>query len=147
MKVFIDLESTLIDDFDNLNLLEGNINKIKSFLKILNVKEILLWSFAIMNQEDIKKFNESLKDKLEKALELKIEILEIEKCFKDVCKANNISAEPKDLTDIFLFEPKSELLKQWLIVKGIEDHCLLIDDQVEASVFQKGGLILQCLKI
>jgi len=146
-KIFVDLENTLIEDWYTPTLLRENVEKIKTLIRKAKVEKIYLWSFAVTNSKEVEDFNRLLKDFLERALGVSIEVLEINECFTEVCKANGIKAKPNELTDVFLFEPKGDLLREWLIAKKIKGNCYLIDDMVRNSSYKQENLYFECIKM
>lgn len=54
--VFLDLEETLIDNWQDKNLLPNNIAKIKKELKQIAPDLVSIWSFAIWNEDDLLEF-------------------------------------------------------------------------------------------
>jgi ribosome biogenesis GTPase A len=55
MRIFIDLENTVIDDIDSQNLLTSNIVKIRQVVEKEKPDCIEIFSFAILNNEDLLK--------------------------------------------------------------------------------------------
>ena len=51
MILFLDLEGTVIDTFENMNL--GNISEVRSFIKSHNPESIFIYSFAIWDKKDV----------------------------------------------------------------------------------------------
>ena len=81
VRIFLDLEETVIESWDNPLLI--NIQKVKAFLKQREVTQISIFSFAIHNQKDKDDFNRHLKGKLQDVLGVIIEPIE---SLEDFCK-------------------------------------------------------------
>jgi hypothetical protein len=67
VKVWLDLEETIINNFDD-GLFLGHVYKIKKWLDQKEIKEVNIWSFAIWDDKDIKSFEFRLKEEIELAL-------------------------------------------------------------------------------
>lgn len=63
---FLDLEGTIIQSWDNPNLI--NVDSIKKWLKDRDVKQIHIFSFAIFNKDDQDKFVARFKTPLQDVL-------------------------------------------------------------------------------
>lgn len=130
--IFLDLEETLIDDWFNGLLLPEKCRKIRQFIQAISYSEIGIFSYAIYNDEDLKKFQGTLKGPLETILEKKItqEVLTIEKIMNIVCKNCNIHSAKFTITDFFYFFNKQGGFLEF--AKTFKDTNLwLIDDAVD----------------
>jgi hypothetical protein len=72
MVVFIDLESTVIDTWDNGNLYHKGIRQIKEHLSDYDIKEVFVFSYAIYDDIDKKEFVNEFKPRLENVLNVKV---------------------------------------------------------------------------
>ena len=57
--LFLDLEETLIDSIEKQQLLQGEVLKVKNFIKHHQIKEFGIFSFAIDTAEDVAKLLDS----------------------------------------------------------------------------------------
>ena len=67
-KIFLDLEGTVIDTWDDRNLC--NIERVKAFLG--DTEEVHIFSAAIWDDKDKRTFAEEIKPALEQALDVSI---------------------------------------------------------------------------
>lgn len=75
--LFLDLESTIVTD-----LVDGwhtgqiiNLEKILALIEKFNPDKIGIFSFAIWNEEELKKFNQHLREEIERVLDRKLDIV------------------------------------------------------------------------
>ena len=68
---FIDLENTVIEDWDSFIPMPENIKMLKEIFKITEEEEIGIFSFAIFNDHDKKTFEKQVKPLLEAELNVK----------------------------------------------------------------------------
>lgn len=145
-KIFLDLEGTVIDTWDNMNLSHSNITKIRQDI-CSNEFELNIFSFAIYNDEDVDKFKFRLKDILEEQFNHYINIVpSVEKIMRDIQKERKCQLEFGDMFSIF----KKDLAFQLYCKHNFKDcTCILFDDMVESasiSYFDK-NLNVQLIKI
>lgn len=135
MLIFLDLEETVIDDWENAFLLPHNIDKIKrNFVNDWNKSNVFgLMSWAVQNEDDKAKFNKQIRDRLEINLGVKFNdnfVWSMDDWARQLflCTGKLI-----DKTDIFEMFGKQELLfllsRKHLHFK--DQNVLLIDDRVE----------------
>ena len=129
VKVWLDLEETIIDNWDSGLLI--NPGKIKKWLKsTYNVDEISIWSFAIWDDADKEEFVSSgMKEMIEKALECRI---------IDFPSVEDMQRRVEEYESI-RYESRGEFMqlnqKRWSFMKyclGYEPNtrCVLLDDAV-----------------
>lgn len=131
MKVFLDLEGTLIDSWFNPKLLTENIRKIKLFLHIHKISEVDIFSYAVLNVEDYKNFL-----KMEEALEMSLgtEIDEIhlgENILTTVSRYTNLVYE--NWLDFTSVTYKHQVFYDYCLARASNFNtsmCILIDDVV-----------------
>lgn len=129
VKVWLDLEETIIDNWDSGLLI--NPGRIKKWLKsTYNVDEINIWSFAIWNEADKLEFvSTGMKAAIEKALECRIiDFPSVEDMQQLIEKYEGI-----------IYDSRGEFMqlnqKRWSFMKyclGYEPNtrCVLLDDAV-----------------
>lgn len=129
VKVWLDLEETIIDNWDSGLLI--NPGKIKKWLKsTYNVDEISIWSFAIWDDADKEEFVSSgMKEAIEKALECRI---------IDFPSVEDMQRKVEEYESI-KYESRGEFMQinqeRWSFMKyclGYEPNtrCVLLDDAV-----------------
>ena len=67
---FIDLEQTIIESWDNPNLI--NVQRISTWLKQERADELRIFSFAIWDDKDKRKFDNDIKPAIQLALDLPV---------------------------------------------------------------------------
>ena len=72
VKVFLDLEETIIVNFNDPLITLCNVGKIRDFLQDLEVKEVTIFSFAIWDAKDLETFNSEIKPMIERGLNVKV---------------------------------------------------------------------------
>jgi len=149
LNVFLDLEETVIDDWFSCCFLNNKIEKIKNLinkfsLEFLNEKanennvNLILFSAAVTNEEDLKEFNKFIKPILEEKLELKFNevVMFDNKTIFGLAKKCGIKPTNDDtIHDIFMFNIKEEVFN--LVVKKNEIN-ILFDDTVEDKICFEG---------
>lgn len=133
MKLFLDLENTLIDEWGSNKLLLNKITIIKQFIKKHSIKEATIFSFALTNEKDFIYFKENLQNILEKELNIKLKVVLIENIFNELMKIFGIKAKFYELRDIYLFNQKSDMFTHLIKhLKNIHNETfVLFDDKVD----------------
>jgi len=149
MKVFIDLEETLIVDWSDRRIIPKNINKIKSFLTKNNIKEVTLFSLAVRRIREKDIFERELAEWLEQWLEAKIIITEFDKDFLEpVLKKHNIKMQLGDsLLDIFPINPKRDIFCEWCFMQENETEFILFDDMIDDCIIKCNNKIITLIKM
>lgn len=140
MNIYLDLEETVIDDWFTQSFLNNKIEKIKIIIKKLSEKyntdiNLILFSAAVCDDNDIKEFETYIKPLLEKKLQLQFQEYFIfsNKNIFELAKRNKISVLPNDtIHDIFRNNIKEEVFNLWC--KGSKGINVLIDDTVENKI-------------
>jgi hypothetical protein len=132
VKVWLDLEETVIDEWGNYALLFHSCELIAEFLNEFGVNDIGIWSFAIYNDADIEKFKVELMPRLETILNVSVsDIISVRQMikqigdfqklrFQDECDFISVYGKQKSFIDSCIFSQK------WTT-------CVLIDDVVRTS--------------
>ncbi len=149
-KVFLDLEQTVIDSWDNPLLM--NVEKIRDTLDLLSVTEVGIFSFAIWNDEDKVDFEKrGIKLAIENALNVKItQILTIPQIAKEIFWKTGMQLE---LTEFITLWGKQRAFIDWAMVthqKTDKDTTIvLIDDVVQNLTItdHDRGIIIELMKI
>ena len=127
-NIFLDLEETVIDDWFNGVFLLNKITKIKQklnsiensliaekLLKKTHTKKLIIFSLAIINKEDIVKFNTKYKHVIENMFNLKIDEIVIfdEVLWTNIAKKHNITPLKTDnMFDVFNIDIKTFFFKE-----------------------------------
>lgn len=134
MKLFLDLENTLISNWGENIFLNHKIDIIKQFIKDNNIKEATIFSFALTNQKDNEYFKKNLKVDLEEALNISLNVCIIEDIFKIITTKYGISAEFYEFNDVYLFNGKSDMFTHFVkLLQDENEEYVLFDDVVEDS--------------
>lgn len=140
MEVWLDLEDTIITGWKEGLLL--NPGKIKKWLDDRDVKEIRIWSFAIWNEADKKRFvGSGMKQMIETALERPI--LEWPSMAEMQVAVQHYEG--------IIYDSRTEFMqlnsKKWSFIKYCLGHkknttCVLIDDAVPNMTIKELDLLL-----
>jgi len=145
LNIFLDLEETVIDDWFSGIFLNHKIDIIKSKIEKFSIefqKEIaqdkninlILFSAAVCNQEDLEKFNKDFKGELENKLGFNFKsefIFSNKNCF-DLAKQNGIKPLNDDtIHDVFNWNIKEEIFN--FLIKKNEVN-ILFDDTVKDKI-------------
>lgn len=135
MIVFLDLEETLIDNWENGWLLPTNIATIKKAIGPANPK-LGLMSWAVWDDKDKAKFNSDLRPELEEALGMAFDdefVWSMDDWAKQLLEFRGKKISREDLFDIF---GKEEVL--FMVArchpKMRHQNVILIDDVVEHNL-------------
>lgn len=91
MKVFMDLEQTIIDNWYSKRLM--NVEKLNNFYRLNNVEDISIWSFAINDAEDLGHFYCHLHETLEDVLGVHIDVTDTGDATLEVCEREQLEFE------------------------------------------------------
>lgn len=129
-NIFLDLEGTLIDDWDSMNLLSNQVDAVKTLLKNRNVNAVHIFSFAIHNAIDIMRFEDELKPRLESRLGVKI--------LSTPCMIEMKEADEKwrkcrlfDMNEFIILRGKRDAFESWVSLNHAGEESTLIDDVVQ----------------
>lgn len=133
MRAYLDLEGTIIDVFDSGHLM--NVDKIRAILKGYGVKEVGIFSFAILHDADRQDFYARLAPSIEEALGVKIIVAPT---IHDMMRNDfNISGTYWDIkngvemSEWMSLRGKAESFRMWALQQGKQgDNFVLIDDVV-----------------
>lgn len=145
INVFLDLEETVIDDWFSGIFLNYKIDIIKSKIEKFSIeyqKEIaqdkninlILFSAAVCNNEDLKKYELEFKDMLEEKLGFTFnsEFLFSDKSIFSLARGRGIRHLPDDtIHDIFQFNIKEEIFNLVAVKNEIN---ILFDDTVKDKI-------------
>lgn len=122
-RVFLDLEGTIIDMWDNPVLI--NVDKIRDFLAKHNVSEIEIFSFAIWDENDVNAFDD-IKESLEKNLCVNIKTTHpLNDVSKIVNKFNHFQLKAIETASLW---GKARSFEDFIDATHENSHCILIDD-------------------
>lgn len=126
-KIFLDLEETLIDDWSTRNFLAENAKHI--FRQLHPSDELNIFSFAIWNEKDLKDFNLSLREPLEKFFMREFaQVPTFFQIFETVKKFRSLDIGFADFSSIF---PKHLAFIEFIRATESEGEFWLFDDMVE----------------
>ncbi|RWZ87281.1 MAG: hypothetical protein EO766_12210 [Hydrotalea sp. AMD] len=146
IEVWLDLEETIIDDWDNGLLV--NHGKIKRWLDNRNITELRIWSFAIHNDADKKVFDFHMKEIIERVLDRPIiEVLSVEEMCQKISKTEKTHYD--DISDFIQMNGKMWSFIKFCLGHKQNKHLVLIDDCVpnmRIDEFDK-KLIIELVKV
>lgn len=140
---FLDVENTIIESWDQPYLIK--IWKLKEILEYHNIKNVVIFSYAINNSYDAEYFNINMKEMIETALNIKIlDVLTVEEIILN-CFGN--------FNDISMYQFKNGFGKFHGLLKYLENDknmdIILIDDLVEDCIveFKDRNVFVKCIKV
>lgn len=134
MTIFLlDLEETVIDNWEDCNIILPNIEKIKSLGINKRCKEkVGIFSWAMWNERDLDRFNDKLREPLEDVLDIKFDsdlVFTMERISEIVLILRKKKMSIEDMFDIF---GKEECLLTMFRFGLFGDRTtFLIDDKVD----------------
>ena len=141
MNIYLDLEETVIDDWYSVCFLEHKILIIKDIIQNLTEKyndyniNLILFSAAVCNEDDVRIFEDNIKNDLENKLGIPFNsyyTFSNKNIFK-LAKQNGIKKLPDDtIHDIFMFNIKEEVFN--LLCKENNGINVLFDDTVTTKI-------------
>jgi hypothetical protein len=131
MKVFLDLEDTVIDNWHVGNPV--NIEPVRFFLKLSDVTEVDIFSFAVWFDHDVADFNKRHKDMLEDLLKVKVAgIPTVDEMMRFDQGLTGIHFE--NVTEFISLRGKHNAFVNWCLHREAGQHSVLIDDIVPNRV-------------
>lgn len=133
--IFIDLEETVIREFKDFPIfMTANCQAIKQFIH--NVKKedfgtlkIYVFSFAIHTDKDIDRFDQLIRDDLNRLIGHKIDdVVTVPQMF--IASQQQQHCHFDDITDFILMRGKEGAFQDWCDYNFKSKHCMLIDDVV-----------------
>jgi hypothetical protein len=132
MLVFLDLEETVLDNWDDANMLMGNVRWLQKRLALVNCT-LGLMSWAVWDEKDKTKFNSEMRPMLEEALGMPFDnrfVWSMDEWAEQVFKHHGKKVSRQDLFDLM---GKQEVL--FVLSRCHPDfkdnNLLLVDDAVE----------------
>lgn len=130
--LFLDLENTVIDTWEGQNIV-SNKNQIREWIKSHNFDEVVVFSFAIWNDDDKAEFKGNIKPRLESIFDIKFneEVFSIE----DIKRfTQNQMKCLVDRDDIFAFGKQQGFINT-VMQRFQGNFCVLLDDMVRNTKF------------
>jgi len=134
--LFLDLEQTIIDVWQDANIIQVQVPFIKEVIRKFKPEHIGIFSFAIDNESDKEHFRNRMQDKIEMAIGMKItwkHIMSTSEMIKLIKKLNHTVA--MDAVDFFTWFNKEKALIDCLKASSFQGRACLIDDTVDDSIF------------
>lgn len=135
--LFLDLEQTLIADFDTgRSAVPIHHNTVRSFINQYAWSDIFIYSYAIWNSKDVLSFNTFIRPWVEQHYGIKISdtVWTISEIKRVIAKASKISLMDND--DFFTFFDKERSFKVFVEAKFKDEkdtEFWLLDDMVQNS--------------
>lgn len=132
--LFLDLEDTVVtpvtEGWHNVSLM--NVDKIKKFINEFKPDTVNIFSFAIHDEHDLKGFNLSLRDWLERELDVTLNL--VPTLFGDIlpvcCKMLKLGNGAVSFQDLRDFVGKQEAFRMFVRSEFKNCDIVLIDDLV-----------------
>ena len=145
IKLFLDLEETIIDNCHDFVFLPTKCEKIRNFICDNKITHITILSFAIENEEDVVMFENEFKEDVERVLGAKItNVLSVEHIMKVLG-----FTESMNLFTFKSFGKQSAFITFMERIKFDDFDYVLIDDMVEnvTMTFSDFGNKIQLINI
>lgn len=138
MNVFLDLEETVIDDWFSGMFLGEKIAKIKHSLDILSkdtqITSLNIFSFAIVDENDVRRFNTVFRQPIENIFEMPINnvIMMSNDFINELLKPHNTFLfDGESVEDVFTVNSKMQSFELFCKANHAGEKSVLFDDMVE----------------
>ena len=124
IRLFLDLEDTVVDNWDDFMFIPSKCEKIRNYIKDNNIAEVIIFSFAIDDEKDEEIFKRQHREDLERVLGVKVGL---------VVTSNDVKriTGHKLLHELKYFGKQISFLHYIDIIKDDNTDYVLIDDMVE----------------
>lgn len=125
VRLFLDLEDTIVDNWYDFLFIPSKCEKIRNYIANNNIDQIIIFSFAIDNEDDVKQFEISHKEDVERVLGFKIKkVFSVEHVMKVLGLKISLSA-------FKTFGKQSAFISLIERIRYDEFDYTLIDDMIE----------------
>lgn len=129
LKVFLDLEDTIITDWFNSEL--KNFHAVKTFLKEHQITNVWIFSFAIWDARDADIFDRKMKSWLEREYEIEIDgVVTVDEMEKTILWKQGMEFTTSEFLSVW---GKQRAFHDYITLTQPEGEFLLIDDMVQSS--------------
>lgn len=145
-NVFLDLEGTVVDNWDNAALV--HTSKVCSWLQGLGVSKVRLFSFAVYDQRDKDRFNSLLKPFLQRVLG--VEFLDSPSVDDFLLADTQVTGVKWDTRHDFIrTRGKLDGFRSWCKLNFDKQHNVLLDDVVPNATWKNddSGLVVQFVNV
>ena len=127
---FLDLEQTIIASWDDPVLI--NVDKISAFLKQNRADEVRIFSFAIYDDKDKRKFDDTIKHDIQRALDLPVLTWpSVQDMMRADFEHTGVRFEPgHEMTEFIQLRGKAQGFFNYVCHHYNFDRAVLIDDVV-----------------
>lgn len=124
IRLFLDLEDTVIDNWDDFMFIPSKCEKIRNYIKNNDIAEVIIFSFAIDDEKDEEIFKRQHRGDLERVLGVKVGL---------VVTSNDVKriTGHKLLHELKYFGKQISFLHYIDTIKNDNTDYVLIDDMVE----------------
>lgn len=142
MHIFLDLEETVIESWYNPIFLAAKIKHIRQQIALAkqmygDIKSLNIFSFAIIDDNDLNEFNRSLREDIERIFQIPISdvfIFSEENAFELAKKAGIMVLKTDKISDVFLRNQKEEIFDLYTQHKYVGEINILFDDMVSNTI-------------
>lgn len=140
--IFLDLEGVIIDDWFSGEPTE-HLPRIKAWLG--DAKEVGIFSFAIDNAEDVARFNQVFKPRIEAELGVKVvEVVTVAEVCRVMVKVRRVSL---DLNDVKQLYGKGPSFTEWIFATKCPGTFVLLDDNVTNRETCQGASVVKTVNV
>lgn len=146
MNVFLDLEETVINNWDEALLV--NTTRVREWLESRKVRRVHLFSFAVWNQKDQERFHKEIKPFLTKALGVSfLDCPTVEDFLLADLKVTAVHWD--SLHEFIATRGKVDAFRSWCKLHFDGKHNVLLDDVVPNAVWENrdSGLKLEFVNV
>lgn len=141
MKFYIDLEQTIIDDWNSGKII--NRDKVNDFIRLNRIQELSVFSFAIHNHDDAKYFEKVYLQFLQNVFEVKIKsVIRMDSLTEEICKAYK-----SDFIDIHEMLTKQQTFIEFALRNFKSETVVLLDDLVMNMTMLNHDLDLEIILV
>lgn len=145
-NIFLDLEATVIDNWQNGELI--NQDKVRIWLAKQGTTQVHIFSFAVWDAMDRTHFNHHLKEKLEQALGVKIvDVPTVNELFRSELAVTGVRWD--SLHEFASIRGKVDAFRSWCRDHHPHEHNILVDDTVPTAIWKehKSQLCLEFVNV
>lgn len=145
MRVFCDLEETLIDNWGDALLV--NVDRISNWFELHNITEIEIFSFACWHEKDRQHFNNMMRAMIERAFKVKVTVVWTTEEIQEIVLRHLMTEFT--LSEFLSIWGKRRAFAEFCDALYKDDICVLLDDCVPNLTFfdHDKNLVVEYIKV
>ena len=140
--IYLDLEGVIIDDWFNGNP-TSHMPKIKAWLR--GAKEVGVFSFAIDNADDLRRFDKLFRPWIESSLGVRVvDVPTVADVARVMVKVRRVSLGLNDVKQLY---GKGMSFAEWVFATKGDGLFVLLDDNVSNREITQGGSVVRTVNV